>query len=149
MSDQMKSSSNLKKVNNNNNKNNSKVENKDAIKVDKNSEKYIVALKFVNKILVNIGKEEIDDLIKFQDIDRDEIIKDVNKKTLQEMENEIFKYYDKNKCNYYRKTNSLVLNCLRGMIKQLGLSMTNVKKDITIIHDGLKYRKTHMMYTIK
>lgn len=146
MSDQTKlSPKTIKKVNKKVEQNNAQLNKV----VDKNSDEYKVALKFTNKILENLGKPGIDDLTKFKDIDRDEIIKDVNKKTLQEMEGEIFKHYDKNKCNYYRKTNALVLNCLRAMVKQLGLSITNVKKDITIIHDGLKYRKTHMMYTIK
>lgn len=116
--------------------------------VDKNTEKYKVALKFVNKILVNIGKEEIDDLTKFKDIDRDDVIEDINKTTLEEMEEEVFKYFDKNGCNYYRKTNGLVVNCLRGMMRQLGLSMTSVKKDITSTINGKKYRKSHMFYSV-
>ena len=84
---------------------------------DKNSDKYKVSLKLVNKILVNIGKEEIDELTKFVDIDREDIIKDVNMTTLTEMEGEVFQYFDKMKCGYYRKTGSIVLNRLRGMMK--------------------------------
>lgn len=121
---------------------------KDNVPVDKNSEKYKVALKFVNKVLENIGKESIDDLTKFKDIDRDDIIEDINKTTLEEMEDEIFVHFDKNKCNYYRKTNGLVVNCLRGMMRQLGLSMTSVKKDITSTINGKKYRKSHMFYSV-
>jgi len=33
--------------------------------IDKDSEKYIVILKLINKILTNINKEHIDDLLKF------------------------------------------------------------------------------------
>ena len=51
-------------------------------KITKDSEKYKVALKLVNKILVNLGKDEITDLTDFKDIDREDIIKDVNKKAL-------------------------------------------------------------------
>ena len=61
--------------------------------VDTSGEKYKVALKFINKILVNLEKEEIDELTDFKDIDREDIIKDVNKETLKEMEGEIFKHF--------------------------------------------------------
>lgn len=117
-------------------------------KVDKDSDKYKIALKFVNKILVNIGKDEIDDLTKFMDIDREDIIKEVNKDSLKEMESELFPLFDKNKCNYYRKTDNLVLNCLRGIIRQVGLTPVNIKKDITTTINGQNYRKTHMIYSI-
>lgn len=137
-------STHINKVNKNTVNKNIVLENK----VDKNSEKYKVGLKFVNEILANIGKEGIDDLTKFKDIDRDDIIENINKTTLENMEEEIFKYYDKNKCNFYRKTNGLVVNCLRGMMRQLGLSMTSVKKDITSTINGKKYRKSHMFYSV-
>ena len=82
---------------------------------DKDSNKYKIALQLINKILVNIGKEEIDDLTKFVNIDRDDIIKEVNKTSLEEMDKEIFVLFNKKKCGYYRKTNTLVLNSLRGI----------------------------------
>ena len=100
---------------------------KDAI--NKDSDKYIVCLKFINKILVNLTKPEIDDLVKFIDIDREDIIKDVNKKSLVDMEKELFKQFDKKKCGYYRKTDALVLNCLRGMMKEIGYEMAKKQKD--------------------
>ena len=124
-------------------------DNKTVIKVGYDDEKYKVALKLVNKILVNIGKEEIDDLVKFVEIDREDIIKEVNKEVLVGMEKELFPLFNKNKCNYYRKTDALILNCLRGVIKQTGLTLTNTKKDITTTINGQNYRKTHMIYSIK
>ena len=84
-------------------------------------------------------------LLKFIQIDRLDIIKPKNTKALEDMENDIFGPFDKNKCGYYRKTTNIVLNCLRGLIKQVGLQLTFEKKDITNA-DG--FRRTHCLYTI-
>ena len=88
--------------------------------IDKTTDKYKILLLFVNGILKNIGKEEIDDLVKFRDIDRLDIIKQENKVLLDEMAPTLFKHFNKNKCGYYRKTKNLPLNCLRGMCKEMG-----------------------------
>ncbi len=118
-------------------------------KIDKTSDKYKVALKLVNKILKNIGKDEIDDLTKFVDIDREDIIKEVNKKALDDMEKEIFALYDKKKCGYYRKTDALVLNCLRGMMKEAGFEFNYEQKDRHEEINGKSFRKTFLLYAIK
>ncbi|ARF11542.1 hypothetical protein Klosneuvirus_1_399 [Klosneuvirus KNV1] len=118
-------------------------------KISKDDDKYKLALKFVNVILKNIGKEEIDDLIKFKDIDREDIIKDVNKTSLDEMAKELFNHFDKKKCGYYRKTEAIVLNCMRGMMKEVGYEMTYEQRDINGKIDGKTFRKTCMFYSIK
>ena len=118
-------------------------------RVGKDSEKYRVALKFVNRILVNIGKEEVDDLTDFVGVDRDDIIKDVNKKSLEEMEGEIFPLFNKLKCGYYRKTGSFVLNCLRGILKEIGFEMTYTQKEKNEIIGDRSYKRTHSFYSIK
>ena len=61
--------------------------------IDKNSDKYKIALKFINKILENLKMNKIDDLTQFKNIDREYIISDINKKTLTDMEKEIYKYF--------------------------------------------------------
>lgn len=119
------------------------------LKEDKTSEKYQLALRFVNKILVNIGKSEVDELTKFINIDREDIIKEVNKITLDDMADELFEKFNKKKVGYYRKTDSIVLNCLRGLMKEIGYELTNIHKDITTTFDGKNYRKTHLLYSIK
>lgn len=119
------------------------------VKVSCDNEKYKVILRLINKILINIGKTEIDDLTKFVDIDREDIIKDVNKEALIGMESELFPLFNKKKVGYYRKTDALVLNCLRGMVKDIGYELFNVHKDITTTFDGKNYRKTHVIYSIK
>ena len=63
----------------------------------KTDPKYKMALKFINKILVNTDKEEIDDLTKFTNIDRNLIITDKNKSVLIDMEKQIYALFDKTK----------------------------------------------------
>ena len=122
----------------------------DKIKIEKDSEKYKVTLKLLNKILVNIGKEEIDDITKFKDIDREDIIKDVNVKALCEMEKELFtEHYSKKKCGYYRKTNAMVLNCIRSMMKDAGFEFTKKKKEKNEKINGKSYKRSHFLYSIK
>ncbi len=117
------------------------------VKIDKDSEKYKVALKFVNKILVNIGKEEVAELIDFKDIDREDIIKEVNKESFREMENELFEQFDKVKMGWYRRNivSSYILTFLRNMCTDLGYSFTyhELKKQKN------KIVKSEMLYSIK
>jgi hypothetical protein len=115
----------------------------------KSTDKYMIALNFVNKILVDMGKGEIDDLTKFIDIDRDDIAKEINTQTLNSMESEIFKLYNKKRCSYYEKTPNLALNCLRGMIKELGLKFTYIRKEKCEVINGRTYKRTHLLYSIK
>jgi nanoRNase/pAp phosphatase (c-di-AMP/oligoRNAs hydrolase) len=122
----------------------------DDNKENDNNDKEIVLLKLVNKILVNIGKDEIDDLTKFVDIDRNDIIKDINKETLIAMESELFPLFSKQKCNYYRKSVvGFVLNCLKTFAKDAGYIVTFRKKEKSIIVEGSSYRKKHHYYSIK
>jgi hypothetical protein len=93
--------------------------------VDKTTDKYKVALKFINKLLKNIDKKEITDLTEFVDIDRLDIIKEENKIILEEMKGELFKEFDKHKCRYYyKKGDNYMLNIIRGLCKELKLSLT-------------------------
>lgn len=117
--------------------------------IDKNSDKYKVLLKFINKILVNAKSNEIDDLTKFINIDREEIIKEANINALKSMEKELFEHYNKSKCGFYKKTPAIVLNCLRGMVKELGYEFIYIRKDISQIVDGKSLRRTHTLYSIK
>ena len=117
--------------------------------VDTSSDKYKVALKFVNKILVNLEKDEVDELTEFKNIDREDIIKEINKKSLKEMEDDIFKQFDKTKCNFYRQTDTVVLSVLRGIMKQLGYDFKPFKKDKCEYRDGKSCKRTHYFYTVK
>ena len=68
------------------------IEEEEDIGVDMNSDKYKITLKFVNKLLENIGYKKINDLTEFKNINRDDIIKNKNKKSLDAMEKEFLKY---------------------------------------------------------
>jgi len=118
--------------------------------VDKSSLKYKVLLKYVNAILLNVtGKSQITDLTNFKDIDREDIIKEINKKVLIDMEQDLFKHYDKIRCGFYRKTKGMPLNCLRCMCKELGLLLTFTKKDVCEKVNDKHYRRTKYFYRIK
>lgn len=116
--------------------------------VDTTSNKYKVLLKFVNKILVNIGEERITDLTDFKNIDRLDIILPKNKRILNEMSPELFKHFKK-MSQFYKKTDTIVLIVLRGLCKQIGLKMAYVRKDVGEVLNNQSYRRTHLYYSIK
>jgi hypothetical protein len=115
--------------------------------IDKTSEKYKVALKFVNKILVNIGKTEITDLIEFKNINKNDIVKEDNMKYVTEMSDEIFKYYDKVRCGYYYKNRSkrYILRIIEAMCEDIGHQMvyTRTSKQVKTV------QKTLYLYCIE
>jgi hypothetical protein len=117
--------------------------------VDKNNPKYIIALQFLNNILTNNNKPVIEDILDFKDITRQEILKEENLNKLNEMETEIYKYFDKMKCGYYRKTNNYVINFFRGILKEMGYKACYNEVDKTINIDGINYRKKFMIYHIE
>lgn len=118
-------------------------------KLPKDSDKYKVILKLINKILTNLEKPEIDDLTKFTNIDREDIIKDINLKALTDMEDELFPLFDKDKCGYYRKTNHRILTILRGCLKDMGYNFTYIQKEKSELISEKVFRRTHLFYSIK
>ena len=116
--------------------------------VDTTSAKYKIFLKFINKILVNIDKDEIDDLTQFKHINRVDIIKSENKIVLDKMAPKIFKHFNKQKCGYYRKTNFMVSNVIRGMCKELNVSFKPTKKDVYERINNKTYKRSGYFYTI-
>ena len=123
-----------------------KVKPKPKVKViDKTTDKYKIALKLVNKILENLDKDPIDSLTDFKNIDRLDMIKEINNVSFDAISKELFEYFDKTKCGYYRKKDNRVFNCIRGMCKELELNFLSKKK--TIQKDTIN--KTHYFYSIK
>ena len=90
------------------------------------TEKYQVLLKFVNKILSNIGKEPIDNLTDFKEIERADIIKEENYESLVESKDEIFAHFNNKKCGWYRrsKTQTYILTFLRYALGEINLKLT-------------------------
>lgn len=111
--------------------------------------KYNLALKFVNKILTNANKPPITQLTEFKDVIRQEIVADKNLQALTEMEKDIYTYFDKTKCGFYRKSNNYVFNCLRGVLRQIEYKIMNIEQDRTIKINGINYRKKFMIYRIE
>ena len=117
-----------------------------VVNIDKTTDKYKIALKFINQILQNIGKTQITDMTEFKRISRDDIIKDINKKTFELMESELFKYFDKRTCGWYRRKTikDSILPFIRGMCKELGYLLKYVSGSI----QKNNYTKTHQLYSI-
>lgn len=117
------------------------------IEIDTTSDKYKMALKFVNRILKNLGKEEIDKLTDFKNIDRLDIIKEENAKLVEEMTDDIFTCFDKVTCRYYRrgKIQHYILTLLRFMCKGIGYDFTFKKKEIQT--NGV--RNSHYFYSVQ
>ena len=67
-----------------------------------------------------------------------DIIKEVNKKTLDEQSTTIFTEYDKWKIGYMRKTDNIVLNVIRGMAKDNGLKFIVKRKGISLGNNQVK-----------
>jgi hypothetical protein len=116
--------------------------------IGKNSDKYKVALKFINQILKNLNKTEITDLTEFKGISRLDIIKEENVKSMEDMYDEIFakNAFDKKFLGYHRKKviKNYILTVLRYMCIDLGLKI--VITDKTIQRDLIS--KKYVMYTI-
>jgi len=133
----------------NNEQNN--VQNKDNnIIVDKTSEKYKIALKFVNKMLENMGRAQIEDLTEFKNVDRNDVLTESNTKILESIENEIWEYHEKVKCGAYHKSGNRTLNVLRGLIRENGMKLCYAKREITEktgVNKG--FRRTHYIYHIE
>lgn len=119
-------------------------------KNDSRTEKYNILLIFLNKILVNMGKNAIDDITKFIDIDRIDIIKDTNKQILYDMESEIFKSFDRTKCAWQRRTTTkfYIITFLKNACQDIGYCFNYTHRDITEKINGMNYRKTHVFYSI-
>ena len=125
-----------------------KLINKPVTFVDTSSKKYKVLLKFINKILVNIGKDEIDDLTEFKNVDRVDIIKPKNKPILDKMAPQLFKYFDKKKSGIYHKSPNVVHNVIRKLVKQLALGYSFEKSTIYYHHNNNLCERTLIAYTI-
>lgn len=112
------------------------------------TEKYKVLLKFVNKLLENMEKDTINKLEEFKDVSRIEFVDSYDKHvvTLNEMEDELFKYYDKNKCGFYQKTKLKVWNVVKGMCRSLKTHKVISNKVEERTEDG--FRRTVPFYNI-
>lgn len=113
-----------------------------------NNSKYALLLKIINEIFKRNNIQEITDITNFINIDREIIIKE--KDIMIQMENEIFKIYDKSKTAWYRRNiiKNYILTFFRYSVNEIGYQFTLKEKDISQTIDGKKYRRKHMLYSI-
>lgn len=131
---------------------------KKNVDIDKNSEeykelyakKYNIALKVVNKMLDNMGKEQIDDLLDFKMVNRRDIIKPENKLVIENMEKEIFEVFDKKNCKYYKRNEiqTYPITFLRCLLTDVGFKLISGYNEPYLKIDGLNARFKNTLYTI-
>ena len=113
------------KENNNNNNINKEVMIKKEL--DKNSYKYTVFLKLLNKILEEAGKPNIDDIYEFKDISRNDILKNDKVNELFGLEKELFgpKSFKKQGFYWYerKKKENYIFTFLRKACEDLGVEL--------------------------
>lgn len=109
-----------------------------------------ILLTIVNNFLINMNKTTITSLLAFTDIDRDDILIEANKDTLINMEEEIFKNFNKDKYMIYKnKPKKFVLNFLKSACIESGHNLCYKKKEIQEIFNNKKYRRTVFLYSIE
>jgi len=114
------------------------------------SKKYNVTLEFVNKLLINLNKTPINNLKNFKDIDRDDIISDINKNLVSDFEKHFFPLFDKNKFGWSRRncTRNYILTFIRYACNEINLDFKSKKKNKTVEINGKNYQKICMTYSI-
>jgi|688.fasta_scaffold1307958_1 hypothetical protein len=118
-------------------------------KLSKNDPKYIICLKFLNKILENSNKSQILDILDFKEVTRQEILLQQNLDYLLENEEEMYKHFNKVRCGFYRKSDNYVINFLRGALKQLGYKPVRNEKDTHVNINGINYRKKIVYFHVE
>ena len=120
-------------------------------KVDKNDDKYILVLEFLNAILVKIGKEAIDDITKFKDIKRDDLLKPECTQVLSQYLDKIIKQFGKTKILYDKKDkiNNYLLTVIKSVVANCGYQFkSNQKNKYRQISERNYNRVFWMVYTI-
>ena len=119
---------------------------------NQNEIKYNLILEFVNKILSFNNCPNITNLLDFKDVPRETMISDECLKFTEEMENDVFKYFDKNKSGYVNKKRSIKtypLNFLRGLLRQINYELINRTDERSEKINGRGYRRKWIFYSIK
>lgn len=107
-----------------------------------------VMLKLLNRI--RESGNDITELTDFKNINRDDIIKDETIKKFDEMEKELFEYFDRTKCGWYRRKRIKVyiLTFLRYCCKDLGYQFKSSQKEIIEKINNKNFRHTDVYYSI-
>jgi hypothetical protein len=101
---------------------------------DLNIQKKKVLLEYINGIMNNLNKKPINRLTDFNNITKNELLYDSNRLLLINMSDRLFTLFNKKRCGFYRKTDNLVLNCIRGMCKEIDMRFIGKRYDNKYIY---------------
>lgn len=89
-----------------------------------------ILVKFFNRILANDNRGPIEELEQFDYIYVNDLVKEANVMVMEEMKNEIFEFFDKRSCGYYRRsiTEDYIATLLKCMCKDVGMELTRESK---------------------
>lgn len=110
--------------------------------VDTNTSRYKLLLDLVNKLLVDMGKPEIDDLLKFSRIDRHDMMK-CDKQIIIDMKKDLRKHFILNSAFSKVTATSYCVSTLRSLVKQMGLKFDKKKKSIMTHRANGMYKRTY------
>jgi len=107
------------------------IENRKKV-IPKSERKYKLLVKLLNSILTELNKPIIEDVLKFKNINRDDILKLDTNKIVNDHINEIVIEYGKSCINYSNrnKVNLYILSLIRRMCKTCGYKLDAVYKTI-------------------
>lgn len=99
-------------------------------KLNKDTEKYKVVLRYINKMLKEMDKEEVDDICMFKNIDRRELVKIDGNKVVDDSLNDILSVFTKNEIDYARRKrrNNYHISVLKYIISLIGYKLVTIQK---------------------
>jgi hypothetical protein len=113
--------------------------------------KYAILLKFLNKLMVNMGKEQITDAVNFKHIKREELLIEKNEEVYTEMKDEIHNYFGKYNLKYTQKKiiKHYILTVLKSMCAELFLNLESKVVRKRVGKTGMTYMVYYITADIK
>jgi hypothetical protein len=106
----------------------------------------LILLELVNRILYNIGKQNIADLTEFKLINRNDITKQDS--TYKFMKKKIYLHFSKYNFKINKK-NDNILHCLEKAVESLNYKLICEHKFVSITVNGISYSRQQKFYSIK
>ena len=99
-------------------------------KISKNNKKYHVVLRYINKLLTAIGKETVDDICLFKNIDRRELIKIDGNKIVDDSLEDILSVFKKRDIDYTQRDRikRYHVSILKRIVKKINYKVKSNKK---------------------
>lgn len=103
---------------------------KNKKRLDKDDNKYKVVLQYINKLLKEIGKDEIDDICMFKNIDRRELVNIDGNKIVDDSLKDILNKFTKDEIGYYQKNSvkHYIINLLKHLLERIGYTIKSCRK---------------------